>query len=380
MLAAHLATLIADVIAFDPWAPEVWAPVGVVVAFVVWGGSLLIHRKRLAAADDDADDAEEGAATEARADVPAAASPVTSDEDASEKKLASRLSRTREALAGRLAALFGRGRVDEAALEELEELLIEADVGLPTAERLVATVRAAVSEAGGAGANPRDVLRAEVVTLLSAVHAPLQLPETRPAVVLIVGVNGSGKTTTIGKLAARFVREGKRVVVAAGDTYRAAAAEQLAVWADRAGAHIVKHKEGADPGAVVYDALEHALAKRADVVLVDTAGRLQTARPLMEQLTKVRRVIQKKVPEAPHETLLVLDGTMGQNAMSQARSFHEATPLTGVVITKLDGTARGGMVLAIAHELKLPVKFVGVGEQIDDLRDFHPSDYADAIV
>jgi fused signal recognition particle receptor len=195
----------------------------------------------------------------------------------------------------------------------------------------------------------------------------------------VVGVNGSGKTTTIGKLAARLVRDGRKVLLAAGDTYRAAAAEQLEVWAERAGADIVRHKDGSDPGAVVYDALEAAKARGHDVVIIDTAGRLQTRKPLMDQLAKVRRVISKKIGDAPHETLLVVDGTMGQNAMSQARQFNEATPLTGVVVTKLDGTAKGGMILGLASELGLPVKLIGIGEQVDDLRDFEPDAFVEAL-
>ena len=198
--------------------------------------------------------------------------------------------------------------------------------------------------------------------------------------ILVVGVNGSGKTTTIGKLAHRYREQGKRVMLAAGDTYRAAAAEQLQVWAERTGADFARLDEGADPGAVVFQALERAESGGHDVVIIDTAGRLQTRKPLMEQLSKVRRVIQKRVPSGPHETLLVLDGTMGQNGMSQATLFHEATPLTGVVVTKLDGTAKGGMVLAIASELKLPVKLVGLGEQAADLRDFEPEAFVEALV
>jgi fused signal recognition particle receptor len=208
---------------------------------------------------------------------------------------------------------------------------------------------------------------------------PLAPDGRRPFVVLVVGVNGSGKTTTIGKLAARFGREGHKVLLAAGDTFRAAAADQLAIWAERAGADIVRHDEGADPGAVVFDALTAAKARGADVVIIDTAGRLQTKKPLMEQLGKVRRVIDKVVPGAPHETLLVVDGTTGQNAVSQAHAFHAATPLTGVVVTKLDGTAKGGVVLAIGAELGLPVRLVGIGEKVEDLRDFDASAFVDAL-
>jgi fused signal recognition particle receptor len=199
-------------------------------------------------------------------------------------------------------------------------------------------------------------------------------------VFLVVGVNGSGKTTTIGKLASRLVGEGHKVLLAAADTYRAAAADQLGIWAQRAGADLVRHDEGADPGAVTYDAMQAAVARKVDVVLVDTAGRLQTRKPLMDQLAKIRRVIQKVVPDGPHGTLLVIDGTMGQNAMSQARQFNDVTPLTGVAVTKLDGTAKGGVLLAVADEMKLPIQLIGVGEQVADLRDFEPEAFVDAVL
>jgi len=222
-------------------------------------------------------------------------------------------------------------------------------------------------------------LKDQIRALLEGVVGTLTQPEERPWVIMMVGVNGSGKTTTIGKLAARLVSEGRSVLLAAADTYRAAAAEQLQVWAERAGADILRYPEGSDPGAVAHDALDSAIAKGHDVVIVDTAGRLQTRKPLMQQLSKIRRVIAKKVPTGPHETLLVLDGTIGQNALSQAVRFNEATPLTGVVVTKLDGTAKGGMLLSIAAELQLPVKLIGIGEQIDDLRDFDAESFVEAL-
>ena len=289
------------------------------------------------------------------------------------------LSRTRSALGSRLDAVLGRARVDDAVFDELEEALLIADVGLPTAEKLLAPLRERSRQEELSGEQLRTALSGEVKGLLAHQDPSLNPPGSGPWVLLVVGVNGSGKTTTIGKLAARLVKQGKRVMLAAGDTYRAAAAEQLEVWAERSGADIVRQDEGADPGAVVYAALESALAKGHDVVIIDTAGRLQTRRPLMEQLSKIRRVIGRLVPDAPHETLLVLDGTMGQNGMSQARLFHEATPLTGAVVTKLDGTAKGGMILALASEMQLPVKLVGVGEAVDDLRDFEPIAYAEAL-
>ena len=292
-------------------------------------------------------------------------------------RLREALGRSRGALQARFDELFGRA-IDDSMFEELEETLLAADAGLPTTERILAPLKEQARQGEVDPSVLRGELRRTILQLLESSHRPLE-PRPDLWVLLVVGVNGSGKTTTIGKLAARLVTEGRRVLLAAGDTYRAAAAEQLEVWAERSGADIVRHNEGADPGAVVYDALEAAAARGHDVVIIDTAGRLQTRKPLMDQLSKVRRVISKKVPDGPHETLLVVDGTMGQNAMSQARQFNEATPLTGVVVTKLDGTAKGGMVLGLAAELALPVKLIGIGEQVDDLRDFEPAAFVEAL-
>lgn len=291
------------------------------------------------------------------------------------------LGRSRDLLRSGFDRIFGGKPVDRAGLDALEEVLLRADVGIATTERLVKRVEAA-SAANPADATAlRGALRAEMRAMLDATHRPFAVGGGGPPwVVLVVGVNGSGKTTTIGKLAARLAGEGKRVLLAAGDTYRAAAEQQLSVWAERAGVAVIALDEGADPGAVAYKAVERARAEAFDVVIVDTAGRLQTRKPLMEQLGKVRRVLDKAVPGAPHETLLVLDGTMGQNGMSQAKLFNDATPITGVVVTKLDGTAKGGMVLSIATELGLPVKLVGLGEKITDLRDFDPEQFVDALV
>lgn len=290
------------------------------------------------------------------------------------------LGRSRDLIRSGIDRIFGRP-IDDAALESLEEVLIRADVGIPTTDRLISRVRDAAKEGTIEPAEMRGVLRAEMREILGKIHRPFAAPrEGAPWVILVVGVNGSGKTTTIGKLAARLREGGHRVVLAAGDTYRAAAEQQLVVWAERAGVDIVALDEGADPGAVAYKAVERARAEGHDVVIVDTAGRLQTRKPLMEQLAKVRRVLGKAADGAPHETLLVLDGTMGQNALSQARLFNEATPLTGVVVTKLDGTAKGGMILAVATELGLPVKLVGLGEKVTDLRDFDPDVFVDALV
>jgi fused signal recognition particle receptor len=294
-------------------------------------------------------------------------------------RLRERMARTREVLQDSFDRIFG-APVDEGTVEQLEEALLVADVGVPTAQRILERVRGELRRGERDTTVLRASMRAEIRTILGEVERPFRVDsDQKPYVVLVVGVNGSGKTTTIGKLAARLGREGHKVLIAAGDTYRAAAAEQLTIWAQRAGADIVAHAEGADPGAVVFDALEAARARGVDVVIIDTAGRLQTKKPLMEQLSKLRRVIERKVPGGPQETLLVIDGTMGQNALSQARMFHEATPLTGVVVTKLDGTAKGGMILAITTELGLPIKFIGIGEQVDDLRPFEAEAFATAL-
>jgi fused signal recognition particle receptor len=287
------------------------------------------------------------------------------------------LGRSRDLLRGSLDRVFGRP-IDDEGLERLEEALLSSDVGVKTTERLIGRVRE-VARQDTTAEVMRNTLRDEMRGLLEKVHRPL-VPGEGLWVVLVVGVNGSGKTTTIGKLASRLKSQGRKVLIAAGDTYRAAAEQQLGVWAERAGVDIVALDEGADPAAVAFKAVERALQEHHDVVIVDTAGRLQTRKPLMEQLGKMRRVLDKAAPGAPHETLLVLDGTMGQNGMSQANLFNEATPLTGVVVTKLDGTAKGGMIFAIATELGLPVKLVGLGEKIGDLRDFDPALFVDALV
>lgn len=292
-------------------------------------------------------------------------------------RLAAALSLSRSALAGKFDVLFASGTPDSAFFDELEEVLLTADVGVPTSVRLLGALRGHEGEGLPA---LRVRLRAEMRALLESVAAPLVAkPQEGPLVILVVGVNGSGKTTTIGKLAARYRDQGLRVMLAAGDTYRAAAAEQLTIWAERAGADIVAEQEGADPASVAYRALEAGKARGADVVIIDTAGRLQTKAPLMAQLSKIQKTIQKLVPDGPHETLLVLDGTMGQNAISQAQLFHESTPLTGAVVTKLDGTAKGGMILTIAAEMRLPIKLIGIGEAVSDLKDFEVGAFIDAI-
>jgi fused signal recognition particle receptor len=273
---------------------------------------------------------------------------------------------SRRALTGRLEALLrGRPALDPAALEEVETILFGADLGVRTAEDLLGAARTA-----GSPERVRGALEQRALEILSALPpAPLP-PSGRPYVLLIVGVNGSGKTTSIGKLAAHWIGRGNRVLVAAGDTYRAAAIEQLEIWAQRVGAGIVKGPAGGDPAAVAFDAVKRARAEDVDVVLIDTAGRLQTDQNLMDQLTKVARVVRREIPEAPHETLLVLDANTGQNAIRQAQEFGRAVGVTGIVLTKLDGTAKGGVVLGIAQESGIPVRWVGIGEGAGDLQPF----------
>jgi fused signal recognition particle receptor len=272
-----------------------------------------------------------------------------------------------------------RGGVTPGSLERLEELLLEADFGVPVTLRLVEEVEGKATR--GEVRTQEEflaVLRTGVERALQSGNSDprLRLPDEGPAVILIVGVNGAGKTTAIGKLAARFRNEGRSVLLAAGDTFRAGAIDQLRIWADRTGAAFVGGKPGGDPASVAFDALDAAVARKTDVVIVDTAGRLHTQDNLMSELQKVGRVIAKRMPGAPHETLLVLDATIGQNAVPQARSFAQALPLTGVVVTKIDGTARGGIVIAVHEAIDVPIKFVGVGEDAHDLLEFDAGEYA----
>ena len=266
-------------------------------------------------------------------------------------------------------------RLDDDFYEELEEALILADIGAATAADTVAQLRKRVSQKLMTRADEvKDALRDILAEKLDVGDPAMDL-STRPSVVLIIGVNGVGKTTSIGKLAARLKSEGKKVLLCAGDTFRAAAADQLEIWANRAGVDIVRQHEGADPGAVLFDALQAAKARHADVVLCDTAGRLHDKQNLMNELAKLRKIIDRETPDAAKETLLVLDATTGQNGLIQARQFKETAGLTGIILTKLDGTAKGGIVIAIAQELQVPVKFVGVGEGIDDLRPFDAKEF-----
>ena len=300
--------------------------------------------------------------------------------------LAAGLARTRHGFMARLDALFGGGKaVDDRVLAELEEVLFTADIGVKTATDLLERARERVRRKElSDGSKLRAVLREDVERILALdghlapPAAPLAGTE-RPHVVMVVGVNGSGKTTTIGKLAAQVKASGRTVLLGAGDTFRAAAGEQLEIWAERVGAPVVRGKDGSDPASVCFEAVKQGVEQGVDVVLCDTAGRLHTKAPLMEELKKVKRVMAKACPGAPHEVLLVLDATNGQNAIAQARQFHEALGVAGIALTKLDGTAKGGVIIGICDELKLPVRFVGVGEKVNDLRAFEPHAFVEAL-
>jgi len=263
-------------------------------------------------------------------------------------------------------------------VEELEELLITSDMGVQTSMAIIERILSESSKIENAD-ELKIALKNEILSFIDAKTALHDEITTRPHVIMVVGVNGTGKTTSIGKLAARYTSAGKKVLVAAADTFRAAAAEQLIIWADRANAEIVRQKEGTDPAAVAYDSIEAAIARDCDIVLVDTAGRLHTKKNLMEELKKIKRSISKKLPGAPHEILLVLDATTGQNALSQAKLFNEALNITAIALTKLDGTARGGVVVSIYTAFKIPLKYIGIGEQIEDLQDFDPFRFVNAL-
>ncbi len=295
------------------------------------------------------------------------------------EKLKNGLAKTREGVMQRVDGVFHAfSRVDESLYDELEEILIESDVGVSTAESIIGELRARVKARGVSEPEAvRALLKAVMAELLEA-DTSLNL-STKPSVVLVIGVNGVGKTTTIGKLAAVLRASGKKVLLAAADTFRAAAADQLEIWAQRAQVPIVRQQEGADPAAVVFDALAAAKARGADVVLCDTAGRLHNKKNLMDELAKISKVIDRELPGCARENLLVLDASTGQNAVNQARAFGEAAGLSGIVLTKLDGTARGGVVFAVMHELHIPVKYVGVGEGLDDLQPFSPQDFVNAL-
>lgn len=293
--------------------------------------------------------------------------------------LKSGLSKTRTALSSGVDALFKGGQtLDDDLLEELEELLITSDIGVRTTMEIIETLSEKASEIS-TSAELKTALKALLLERISF-DVPNKITMKKPHVMMVIGVNGVGKTTTIGKLATRFVREGKKVIIVAGDTFRAAASEQLTIWAERSGAEIVRHKDNSDPAAVAFDGVQAAVARDADIVIIDTAGRLHTKKNLMEELKKIRRSVSNIIADAPHETLMVVDATTGQNALTQAQLFHEAVGIDSLVLTKLDGTAKGGIVIGITSTLGVPLTYIGVGEQADDLRPFDAEEFADALL
>lgn len=293
------------------------------------------------------------------------------------EKLKRGLTKSRQGFSGRIDQVISSGSLDEETLEQLEETLIAADFGVNASLEVVEHIRENREKLKGAR-SVHDFIKSEMEGLLGKAQPLVPFGEP-PFVILTVGVNGVGKTTTIGKLASRFVSDGLQVVMGASDTFRAAAIDQLEIWAERTGSQIVKHQSGSDPAAVAFDAIEAGKARGADIVIIDTAGRLHTKTSLMDELSKIRRVIQKSNPDAPQEVLLVLDATTGQNAMNQARIFREVVDVTGIALTKLDGTAKGGIVFAIKREFGIPVRLIGVGEGVDDLQDFEPHNFISAL-
>lgn len=295
------------------------------------------------------------------------------------KKIKEGLKKTRDSVVSQIDSMLKSfTKIDEELFEELTELLVMGDVGIQTAEQITDELRVRVKKEGIKDPKEITLLLQEVVADMLRGDEELKIT-TKPSIILVIGVNGVGKTTTIGKLANNLKKQGKNVLLAAADTFRAAAIEQLEIWADRSGCDIVKQNEGSDPAAVIYDAISAAKARNTDVIICDTAGRLHNKKHLMDELAKIGRVIDRELPDADKEYLLVLDATTGQNAVNQAEQFSKATGITGIVLTKLDGTAKGGVVLAIKNGLGIPVKYIGVGEQIDDLQEFVPEDFAKAL-
>ncbi len=318
---------------------------------------------------------------------PQSIEPVEQDESPKvEKKglfrgLRNRLAKTRKTFVSRVdALLLGKKQIDEELLEELEEILITSDIGVETTMALLERVRDKVErkELSNPG-QLKGALQSEILAFLQAPAKPNPVPHDPPHVIMVVGVNGVGKTTTIGKLAARYTKQGKQVLLVAADNFRAAAVEQLEVWAERCGAEVIRHKGKSDPSAVVYDGIQAAKSRNVDVAIIDTAGRLHTKVNLMEELKKVRRTVGRLIPDAPGEILLVLDASTGQNAIAQAKLFHETIEITGIALTKLDGTAKGGIVVAICHSLRLPLQYIGLGEKLEDLQDFDADAFVKAL-
>lgn len=306
-----------------------------------------------------------------------------SDEMGFFDKLKKGLNKTRENLTNKIEKIIiGYADIDDDLLDELEETLIMADVGVQTTDKLMTAVRKGIKKKEiNTPEDLKPFLQKQIVEILTKGEEmdTTRVAENGPTVLLVIGVNGAGKTTTIGKLAAYYKGQGKSVLLAAADTFRAAAIDQLEVWGERTGVPVIKHEEGSDPAAVAFDAVKAAVARKVDMLIIDTAGRLQTKSNLMQELEKINRVIGREIPGAPHETLLVLDATTGQNAISQAELFTKAAPITGVVLTKLDGTAKGGVVIGIKSQLQMPVKWIGVGEGVEDLRPFNAEDFAKAL-
>jgi fused signal recognition particle receptor len=297
------------------------------------------------------------------------------------QRLKEGLAKTHQGWISRIDSLIaGRKEIDEALLEELEEILITSDIGVKTSQHLIRDVTVKVTRKElEDGDQLKANLQEQIFQILNQQEKLLDLTKARPFVIMVVGVNGTGKTTTISKMAQKFKAQGKSVLLAAADTFRAAAIEQLEIWGQRIGCEVIKHQQGSDPAAVVFDALQAARSRGSDVVLVDTAGRLHTKVNLMEELKKIKRIMTREIPGAPHEILLVLDATTGQNALTQARMFHQALEVTGIVLTKLDGTAKGGILIGISNELKIPLRYIGIGEKAEDLREFNARDFVEAL-
>ncbi len=297
------------------------------------------------------------------------------------QRLKEGLFKTRQGLVERIDQLIaGKRKIDDALLAELEEILITSDLGVKTTQELLrnVTVKVQRKELEDADLLKKN-LKEQMWQILSQQEKPLDISQASPFVIMVIGVNGTGKTTTIGKMAQKFKSQGKSVLLVAADTFRAAAIEQLEIWGQRVGCEVIKQKSGSDPSAVVFDALQAAQTRHVDVVIIDTAGRLHTKVNLMEELKKVKRVISRQIPAAPHEVLLVLDATTGQNSLNQAKMFNEAIGVTGIALTKLDGTAKGGILIAISAEFKIPLRYIGIGEKLDDLREFNAREFVEAL-
>lgn len=346
-------------------------------------GEEIFPEESLAAVAEEATEADEGGATAA---LTAASWATTQKKPASKsmfKRLQERLGKTRDSFIYRLDRLFlGKKEIDQDLFEQLEEILITADLGVATTLELLDTARKKVKRDQLSDPQTlKTIIRDQILAYIEATDQPAELvmPAAGPFVIMVVGVNGVGKTTTIGKIAAKFVRAGQSVLLVAGDTFRAAAINQLRIWGERVGVEVIAQNPGTDPSSVVFDGLEYGAAHHYDVILIDTAGRLHTSVNLMEELKKIKRVIGKKIEGAPHEIMLVLDATTGQNGISQAKLFHEAVGVSGLTLTKLDGTAKGGIVANVCRAIKIPVRFIGIGEQLDDLRDFDAREFVDAL-